>query len=171
MRIPVRVERANTGLLLAGLGCLAAAIAGAGLSIGEVSTKGLSTPGAIVLGVVGCALIAASFFVGVDVSGQKPPAAAPPESPSSPGPDAPAQRADDRVQLRQAAAALTSALRQPDAMRWNVKQAKRLVETAFATAGGVAELQPLARSLLDASHDEDLSAATSVLNRLTAPQR
>ena len=66
MKIPWRVQRANTQLLLVGLGCIALAITGAGLSIGGVSAKNLTATSAIALGVIGALLVIASLIVGVE---------------------------------------------------------------------------------------------------------
>jgi hypothetical protein len=168
MKLQRRIERLNTGLLIVGLGCIAGAVFGAGLSIGEVSTKGLSTPGAIILGVVGGLLIGASLVVGVDVAEPGPRHDGPPQQDIA-GSDERLQLVNEKTRLRSAAAALISALRKPDDMKRNVNRARKLVEAAFADTHDITELQPLARSLLAASQSEDLSAATLVLNQLDAP--
>lgn len=66
MRIPWRVARANTTLLVAGVGCVLAAVLGGSLSLGGVTAKGLTAFGAALVGVVGAALLIASFVVGVE---------------------------------------------------------------------------------------------------------
>jgi hypothetical protein len=66
IKVPRRVERMNTPLFLAGVGCVVAAgVGGTSLNIGGVSAKGLTTVGSVVLGGVGVVLIAASLVVGV----------------------------------------------------------------------------------------------------------
>ena len=165
LKLRRRVERLNTSLLLAGLGCVAGALLGAGLSIGEVSTKGVSTPGAIGLGVAGGLLIAASLFVGVDVSDLDDGA------PGARGIASEQSRvADEKAHLRRAAAALKSALLEPDAMKRNVNRARTLVEATSADIDNP-KLRRLANSLLDASHNNDLAAITLVLDQLNIPEK
>jgi len=150
--------------LVVGLGCISAATLGAGLSIGEINTNGLSTPSAIVVGVLGAVLVVASLFVGVQM----------PEEPSSENAPQPPDRTvqpDDRItvalaQLAHAAASLASALRAPDAMKYNVKLAQQRVDKAYGPAMGVNTLKPLADTLLQASQSEDLAAVNSVIQRL-----
>jgi len=62
-----RLARANTALLLAGLGLLAVSVTRAGLSLGGVSVSTLGSVGAQVgAGAFGLLLITASFIVGVE---------------------------------------------------------------------------------------------------------
>ena len=65
-KVPWRVSRANTPLLLAGVGCVLVAVTGAGLTVGGVSAKGLTSVGALVVVVFGGLLVAASLVVGVE---------------------------------------------------------------------------------------------------------
>jgi hypothetical protein len=66
------VAEVNTPLLLVGLGLIALAVTGAGLSLGGVSVKRFSSVGAqVVAGVVGALVVAASFWVGVERNGSR----------------------------------------------------------------------------------------------------
>lgn len=153
MKIPIRVQRVNTGLLIVGAALVLVAFFGGKLSVAEVSVKELSRNATIAIYAIGGIVVAASFFVGVDVG----------EEPTNPG-----SPRDLRDQLCAAASRLEAALRDPDVMGVNVSNAKALVADVAPRAARARKLKRPARALLAASTAADADAAAAVLTELIA---
>ncbi len=153
-----RARNLNTEMFLAGLVALAA---GLGVRLGDVAEKSATPTLSVVVAVVGFLLIVASLFVKVG----DPPGLSGTKEPLQPG-LAQDPLSEERETLQATAAALLSALKNPDAMKWNVTQAAKRVDEAFASVRLDGPLGPQARRLLDAGQRRDATLTKTVLDEL-----
>lgn len=74
-----------------------------------------------------------------------------------------------RGEVRLASLELASALREPDAMGVNVRNAQRTARNAAARVPPGSPLRAVAEKLVQASEDKDLAAAQAVMSELSSP--